>query len=116
MKNLVAVIVGGTGQFGIITSEFLLKKNYKVIVTTRSINKKRKLFRKHRNLRLNKLNIYSKKKINKLLYKYKPSLIFYYAGQSSPKKSFLHKIILLNIRVSSFKKVVTIVNQRNKEN
>ena len=31
MKNLVAIIVGGTGQFGIITSEFLLKKNYKVI-------------------------------------------------------------------------------------
>ena len=29
MKNLVAIIVGGTGQFGIITSEFLLKKNYK---------------------------------------------------------------------------------------
>ena len=28
MKNLVAIIVGGTGQFGIITSEFLLKKNY----------------------------------------------------------------------------------------
>ena len=91
MKNLVAIIVGGTGQFGIITSEFLLKKNYKVIVTTRSINKKRKLFRKHRNLRLNKLNIYNKKKINKLLYKYNPSLIFYYAGQSSPTKSFLYK-------------------------
>ena len=42
MKNLVAIIVGGTGQFGIITSEFLLKKNYKVIVTTRSIKKKKK--------------------------------------------------------------------------
>ena len=26
MKNLVAIIVGGTGQFGITTSEFLLKK------------------------------------------------------------------------------------------
>ncbi len=91
MKNLIAIIVGGTGQFGITTSKFLLQKNYKVIVTTRSINKKKKLFRKHRNLRLNKLDIYDKKKINKLLYKYKPSLIFYYAGQSSPTKSFLLK-------------------------
>ncbi len=26
MKNSVAIIVGGTGQFGIVTSEFLLKK------------------------------------------------------------------------------------------
>ena len=63
MKNLVAIIVGGTGQFGIITSEFLLKKNYKVIVTTRSIKKKKKLFKKHRNLKLNKLDIYNKKKL-----------------------------------------------------
>jgi len=63
VKNLVAIIVGGTGQFGIITSEFLLKKNYKVIITTRSINKKKKLFKKHRNLRFYKLNIYNKKKL-----------------------------------------------------
>ena len=64
MKNLVAIIVGGTGQFGVITSEFLLKRNYKVIITTRSINKKKKLFKKHKNLSLYKLNIYNKKKIN----------------------------------------------------
>ena len=91
MKNLVAIIVGGTGQFGIITSEFLLKKNYKVIITTRSVNKTKKLFKKHRNLSLNKLNIYNKNKINELLHKYKPSLVFYYAGQSSPAKSFFSK-------------------------
>jgi len=42
VKNLVAIIVGGTGQFGIITSEFLLKRNYKVIITTRSVSKKKK--------------------------------------------------------------------------
>ena len=91
MKNLVAIIVGGTGQFGIITSEFLLKKNYKVIITTRSINKKKKLFKKHSNLKLYKLDIYNKIKINKLLYKYKPSLVFYFSVQSSPVKSFLHR-------------------------
>ena len=90
MKNLVAIIVGGTGQFGTITSEFLLKRNYKVIITTRSINKK-KLFKKHKNLSLYRLNIYNKKKINKLLHKYKPSLVLYFAGQSSPAKSFLYK-------------------------
>ena len=46
MKKLVAIIVGGTGQFGIITSNLLLKKNYKVVVTTRNI-KKKKLFNKN---------------------------------------------------------------------
>ena len=91
MKNLVAIIVGGTGQFGIITSELLLKKNYKVIITTRSVIKKKKIFKKHKNLSLHKLNIYNKKKINKIFYKYKPSLVFYFAGQSSPAKSFFYK-------------------------
>ena len=40
MKKLVAIIVGGTGQFGIITSNILLKKNYTVIITSRSAKKK----------------------------------------------------------------------------
>ena len=45
MKKLVAIIVGGTGQFGIITSNLLLKKNYKVVVTTRNIKKKNYLIK-----------------------------------------------------------------------
>mgnify|MGYP000436269046 CR=1 FL=1 len=43
MKKLTAIIVGGTGQFGIITSNILLKKNYEVIITTRSAKKIRTL-------------------------------------------------------------------------
>ena len=90
MKKLVAIIVGGTGQFGIITSNLLLKKNYKVVVTTRNI-KKKKLFNKNKNLDVVKLDIYNKESIKKLLIKYKPQIIFYYAGQSSPSKSFSNK-------------------------
>ena len=111
MKNLVTIIVGGTGQFGILTSEFLLKKNYKVIVTTRSI--KKKLFKKHKNLKLNKLDIYNKKKINKLLYKYKPSLIFYFAGQSSPTKSFLHKKETLRSNYLGCKNFLDVILKNN---
>ena len=59
MKKLVAIIVGGTGQFGIITSNLLLKKNYKVVVTTRNI-KKKKLFNKNKNIYLVKLDFYKK--------------------------------------------------------
>ena len=30
MKNLSAIIIGGTGQYGILMGQLLLKKNYKV--------------------------------------------------------------------------------------
>jgi len=113
MKNLVAIIVGGTGQFGIITSEFLLKKSYKVIITTRSINKKKKLFKKHSNLKLYKLDIYNKIKINKLLYKYKPSLVFYFAGQSSPVKSFLYKKETYKSNVLGCKNFLDVILKNN---
>ena len=113
MKNLVAIIVGGTGQFGIITSEFLLKKNYKVIITTRSINKKKKLFKKHSNLKLYKLDIYNKIIINKLLYKYKPSLVFYFAGQSSPAKSFLYKKETYKSNVLGCKNFLDVILKNN---
>jgi GDPmannose 4,6-dehydratase len=90
MKKLVAIIVGGTGQLGIITSNLLLKQNYKVIITSRSIAKIGKI-KKHKNLVCIKLNIYNTIAITKLLKKFKPNLIFYYAGQSSPSKSFYQK-------------------------
>ena len=90
MKKLVAVIVGGTGQFGLTTSALLLKKKFKVIVTSRSYRKK-KLFKNHKNLIFHKLDIYNKKKIDQLLKNFDPDIIFYYAGQSSPAKSFHQK-------------------------
>ena len=88
MKKYVAIIVGGTGQYGIFTSKLLLSKNYKVIITTRSIRKKSNILKFDKNLILQKLNIYNKKKIEKLILKFNPDLILYYAGQSSPDKSF----------------------------
>ena len=39
MNKSVAIIVGGTGQFGRILIKKLIKKNYKVVVTTRSLAK-----------------------------------------------------------------------------
>ena len=88
MKKSVAIIVGGTGQFGLILAKKLLQKKYKVIITTRSLNKAKKKIKKNNNLKINKLDIFNKKSIEKLLLKFKPKFIFYFAGQSSPKKSF----------------------------
>ena len=92
MKKLSAIIVGGTGQFGIITSKFLLRKNYKIIITSRSPSKsKKKNFEKNKNISFFKLDIYNEKKIENLLLKIKPNVVFYYAAQSSVAKSFLKK-------------------------
>jgi len=113
VKNLVAIIVGDTGQFNIIKSEFLLNKNYILIITTRSINKKKKLFKKHNNLKLYKIDIYNKIKINKLLYKYKPSLVFYFAGQSSPAKSFLYKKETYKSNVLGCKNFLDVILKNN---
>ena len=56
MKKPNAIIVGGTGQFGIILSKELLKKKIRVTITTRSVKKaKKKLINKKFNLK--KLNV-----------------------------------------------------------
>lgn len=83
------LIVGGSGQLGICLSKILLKKKYKIEITTRSIKRTKKKFK---NLGLNKiklirLNIFNKKSILKLLKK-DYDIIFYFAGQSSPAISF----------------------------
>ena len=44
MKKHVAILVGGSGQFGLLTASFLLKKNYKTVITSRSSKKKNYVF------------------------------------------------------------------------
>jgi len=90
MKKSIAIIVGGTGQFGVLLAEKLLKKKFKVIVTTRSVAKaKKKIEKKQFNFK--KLNVLKKNEIKRLLVKNKPQIIFYTASQSSPSKSFKNK-------------------------
>jgi len=82
-----SLIIGGTGQFGITLKNQLNKKNKRVIITSRfkkSVTKK-KLFE------IVVLDIFNKEKIFKIIKKYKPQNIFYFAGQSSPSISFIKK-------------------------
>ena len=65
------LIVGGSGQFGICLSKILLKRKYKVEITTRSISRTKKKFK---DLGLNKVNlikldIFDKKLTTKILKK-----------------------------------------------
>tara|TARA_Y100000816_G_scaffold230183_1_gene175345 strand:+ start:1307 stop:2275 length:969 start_codon:yes stop_codon:yes gene_type:complete len=89
LKKKNSIIVGGSGQLGFCLTNELIKKKYHVIITTRNINKsKKKINIKNKNIKLIKLDVLKIKQIEKIIDKYKPKHIFYFAGQSSPNLSF----------------------------
>ena len=89
-KKKVALIIG-TGAIGAYLSQLLLKRKYKVVVTTRSLKKS---YDNYKKLNINKkvnfirLNVLNKFEINKTLKELNPSYIYYFAGISSITKSF----------------------------
>ena len=112
MKDKISIIAGGTGQFGVYLSQFLLKKGYKTIITTRNIKlAKKKIPFKNKNLVLIKLNVLQKKEIKKLIFKYDPKLIFYFASQSSPKVSFEKKKLTLNSNYEGCKNFLEVIQK-----
>ena len=67
MKKKIVIIVGGTGQFGITLTKSLLKKNEKVIITTRNIKRAKKKFQfLNKYLKIMKLNVLSFRSVNNL--------------------------------------------------
>ncbi len=88
----IALIIGGTGQIGVYLANQLLKKKYKVFISSRKITEakknKFKIINIYKKVNLIKLNLYNKKKVKELIKKIKPDNIYYLAGQSSVDKSF----------------------------
>jgi GDPmannose 4,6-dehydratase len=88
----IALIIGGTGQIGVYLANHLLKKNYKVFISTRKITNhkknKFKIINIHKKINFVKLNLYKRKESLDLIKKIKPTSIYYLAGQSSVDKSF----------------------------
>ena len=90
MRKKKAIIIGGSGQLGISLTHNLLNKNFQVLITSRNVTlAKKKILIKNKNLKIRKLNILNKKKIKFLLHEEKPQIVFYFAGQSSPSRSFV---------------------------
>ena len=87
-----ALIIGGSGQIGVYLANHLIKKKYKVFISTRKINsnkkKKFQILNIYKKVNFLKLNLYKKKEIFKLINKIKPDEIYYLAAQSSISKSF----------------------------
>ena len=90
MKKPNAIIVGGTGQFGLSLSQQLLRNKYNVYITTRSLAKARKKYNQSKIL-LKKLNILKKEQIKKILLKVKPRVIFFFGGAKFSWKIILFK-------------------------
>ena len=93
MNKRVNLIIG-SGVLGAYLSAELLKKKEKVVVTTRSLKKKYtnyEYLKIQKKVKFEKLNTNKKIQINKIIAKYNPKKIFYFAGQSSITKSIKSK-------------------------
>jgi GDPmannose 4,6-dehydratase len=89
MNKKVNLIIG-SGVLGAYLSANLIKKKEKVIVTTRSLRKKPynyNYLKIQKKVKFEKLDIKNKALIHKIINKYEPEKIFYFAGQSSIPKS-----------------------------
>ena len=85
MNKRVNLIIG-SGVLGAYLSAELLKKKEKVIVTSRSLNKKfinYEYLKIKNKIKFEKLNTSKKKQIKNIIKKYNPYKIFYFSGQSS---------------------------------
>ena len=104
------MIIGGTGQFGITLKNQLNKKNKRVIITSRF----KKSIIKKKQFEIVVLDIFNKEKISKIIKKYKPQNIFYFAGQSSPSISFIKKNETLKSNYTGCKNVLESVYKIDK--
>ena len=116
MKKKISIIVGGSGQLGISLIKILLKKKFKVVVTTRDINKARKkVLIKNKNLKFVFLNVLKKDKILFLLKRFKPNYIYYFAGQSSPVISYKKNKVTYLSNVKGCQNFLEIINLNDKK-
>jgi len=88
MKKI--ALITGSGVLGAYLAKELIKKKYKVYVTSRYLKKNYRNYdylKISKRIRFLKLNILSKNEIKKIITKIKPEMIFYFSGQSSLVKS-----------------------------
>ena len=113
MNKRINLIIG-SGVLGAYLSAELLKKKEKVVVTTRSL---KKIYKNYDYLKIQKkvifekLNINKKIQIDKIISKYNPKKIFYFAGQSSITKSIKYKQETFNSHYNGTKNFLEILKK-----
>tara|TARA_Y100000389_G_scaffold175791_1_gene186822 strand:+ start:305 stop:1240 length:936 start_codon:yes stop_codon:yes gene_type:complete len=115
MNKRVNLIIG-SGVLGAYLSDELIKKKEKVVVTTRSLKKKYnnyKYLKIQKKVRFEKLDINKKEQVNKIISKYNPKNIFYFAGQSSMTKSTKLKQQTFSSHYNGTKNFLEILKKKN---
>ena len=112
------ILIVSTGVLSAYLAHFLLKKKYKIFVTTRKIEKKYTNFFKlgiQNKIKFLKLNILNEKSIENILVSINPDIIFYFAGQSSIVKSYLNPKETIDSNYTGCKNFLTIIKNKKLE-
>ena len=115
MNKKINLIIG-SGVLGAYLSADLIKKKEKVIVTTRSLRKKMHNYdylKIKKKVKFEKLDIKNKNSIKKIIYKYKPEKIFYFAGQSSITKSLKSQKETFKSHYNGTKNFLDVLKEKN---
>jgi len=109
------VLIVGSGVIGAYLSKLLLSKKKHVIVSTRQkagYQKNYQFLKIHKKVKFVKLNILKKNDIKKLLFKYRPKIIFYLAGISSVPKSYSNASETINSLFTGAKLFLKVIKEK----
>ena len=82
------LVTGGLGFIGSHLVESLSKKNYEILILTKSLSKKSNLSTLNKNIKIKKSDINNFNKVGKIIETFKPNMIIHLAGNTSHSKSF----------------------------
>jgi len=124
MKNKKIVITGSSGFIGFHVCDILLKQNYQVIgidnhnnyYDTKLKNQRLKILKKNKNFNFYKFDIKNKKKLKKLITKYKPYIIIHLAAQAGVRYSFINPQKYIDSNITGFTNILEIMKLLNLKN
>ena len=82
------LVTGGLGFIGSHLVESFSKKNYEILILTKSLSKQSNLSNLNKNIKIKKDDITNFNKVGKIIETFKPNMIIHLAGNTSHSKSF----------------------------
>ena len=82
------LVTGGLGFIGSHLVESFSKKNYEILILTKSLSKQSNLSNLNKNIKMKKVDITNFNKVGKIIETFKPNMIIHLAGNTSHSKSF----------------------------
>jgi len=82
------LITGGLGFIGSHLVDILPRKNYQIMILTKTLSKKSNISKVHKNIQIKKIDITNFHKVGKIIEDFKPQIIIHLAGNTSHSQSF----------------------------